>query len=76
MIEAWRSVGEDLPTWQDTGWIELRAQEGGSVRGWLSASDVGFDGEDEYPVFELTLADGSHPSLHDFSEWRPATEAA
>lgn len=32
--------------------------------------DVGFNGEDEYPIPILTLADGRRVSIYDYDGWR------
>ena len=59
--------------WGDGGLVELRSADGKLVRGDLSM-DVGFDGEDEYPIPEIRLADGSIVSPFDFAEMRYLSE--
>lgn len=78
-MSDWRPImgfrpGGGAPDWRDAGLIELRKGDGQAVTAELEADDVGFDGEDEYPVWKLTLSDGSIASLYDFDDWRPMSQ--
>jgi hypothetical protein len=57
--------------WRDSGKpAEFRKKDGIISRGKLQAADAGFDGEDEYPIWEVELEDGSRHSLWDFEDMR------
>lgn len=66
---GWRSLDDDFPGWRDAGPAALRAADGTEVTGDLIA-DVGFDGEDEYPVWTLRRADGTEVSIFDYESWK------
>jgi hypothetical protein len=47
------------PDWQDSGRrLEFTYPNGRTLAGELVLEDVGFDGEDEYPIWEVHTDDG------------------
>lgn len=59
------------PDWRDAGKrVELRMPDGQILRGELIIEDVFFNGEDEIPMFAVTLDDGSRASFVDAEEWK------
>lgn len=65
--QPWRSVLDyHGPDWRDAGkQVELKAEDGTTVRGELEIPDFHFNGEDEVPHFEVA----GH-CLWDFDYWR------
>ncbi len=49
---------------------EILLEEGRIVQCTIDIADVGFDGEDEYPIIEFILDDGSVINIGLMEEWR------
>lgn len=59
------------PSWKDSGRrVVLRMPDGSLLSGMLSADDVGFDGEDDYPIFFVHCDDGQAVSFASHDEWK------
>lgn len=66
---------QEWPDWSDTGRrMEIITEEGPTVVGELIADDVGFDGEDEYPVLMVVEANGTKHSFSQALKWRFVAE--
>lgn len=64
----WRTI---FPDWGDSGKrAEVDMGDGRILVGELAATDVGFDGEDEYPYWSL-LIDGEYVDIAAMERWRP-----
>ena len=62
---------DGCPGWIDGGRrVQLLLRNGRTLEGELDCYDVGFDGEDEYPVWMLIADDGVLHSFWDHEEWR------
>ncbi len=69
MPSKWRDIASDLPDWKETGDVEVRRADGTTEVGEIWAEDVGFNGEDEYPILALEI-NGKQADLWSFKEWR------
>lgn len=60
------------PDWKDSGKkIEAETYDGVTLRGTIWSDDVGFDGEDEFPVFIIELESGERKPFY-AQRWRYA----
>ena len=65
----WLDTVDNCPDWQDGG-KRIAVKKGEDVQtGILRLYDVGFDGEDEYPIWEIEI-DGERHSFFDFDWFR------
>ncbi len=69
-MTEWRKPIDGLPDWKEAGPIELQSEDGSISSGTLIAADVGFDGEDEYPIWEIEMPGGATKSIWDFEAYR------
>ena len=59
------------PDWSDSGKaIEAIKDDGSMIEGVLHCSDFGFDGEDEFPIWEIVVKDGQIHSFCDTEKYR------
>lgn len=66
----WRSVRDDLPPdWGEYGRVELKAHDGTVISARMEI-DAWFTGNDEVPVSQIWLDDGTRAYLHTFKAWR------
>lgn len=67
---SWRSPDDDPPDWKDApARVELKRHDGSVVSGFLDV-DAWFNGQDEVPVFSLTLDDGQGALIDEFEGYR------
>jgi hypothetical protein len=59
------------PDWSDGGRrVEIQLNDGTVLAGTLRTDDVGFDGEDEYPIHVVVADDGTRHSFAGAKHWR------
>lgn len=70
--DGWRAADECLDWLGDHPAVEFRLPDGTIRDGSIHCVDVGFNGEDEFPIHELTLTDGTLiDQWQDGLSWRP-----
>jgi hypothetical protein len=71
IISEW---SDSWPEWPDTGHqVEILPGDGRIIKGELITSDVGSDGEGEYPIFSVVETVGPSSVVHSFADavhWR------
>lgn len=66
--KGWR---HDVPSWEEVNRaVEVAMRDGSLVQGRLAITDYMFDGEHEWPIWSIQLADGSKVSFDDHKRWR------
>jgi hypothetical protein len=74
-MTEWRSLSSNFPDWRDSGPVRLRYKNGEIIPGKLMVADVGFNGEDEFPIFEFVSDKGFVLDIHSFEDWMPRRPA-
>lgn len=65
--QEWR---EDVPDWQDSSRRVVVQLGGVQLEGVLWCADVGFTGEDEFPIWECIADDGTKLDFVGADRWR------
>ena len=68
---VWLDIFDDIPSWRDSGRrVEVQMLDDSVKAGEVCANDVGFTGEDEYPIFEFEFDDGTVESIFNYEKFR------
>jgi hypothetical protein len=74
--EEWLDIYDDMPGWKlPSDRIAVIDKNGNILEGDLLIADTGFNGEDEYPIFEFKDSEGKEYSFFDFEKYKFLTNA-